>query len=561
MGQFMLKCTLLVVLASLTIASDNYCKTYDQNVLWTGAESIMTQADTEILASGNYNKAIEGWLITLMNSSAGMDNGGATNPNGLYRTYVFPIEETLPPGACDIPSCTNGTGTMTCNPRCSKAPESTEAHRRLKERKLIEGVEDDTLLSMSYTMGPNDVIVSLACTPPPIKYWGNDAYISARLTEEYPYYPGINFGDSGLNNQRVNVMREEGDDDSIYDKPYVLVTSADKDSSDEVSAIYSKLLNHPEMMNTREIDSSTVRMYYHDAIEDGSSWKSNPPDLLFTVVRASLPVAVEDVEKWQSIILPIRYYKAKDNTKSRNAFQPSLIDRVPQNMDRVSKSMPYFDEKSTLSTAFTQLKESIISDKTRPSSDCTLKYLSSMDLLNNVTGYDDDWQTILDMKNNDSFIIPTRDAIYGLPEFNNSTAENFLLTDKTHAVFVGVRHSEAMGASYSQPQLAVMKLSTGQMEQTLFFNDEDTKGSSTQYFGSSETFPAEIQDLFFAVDIKPVGQCNGKPYCQEFDSKDYRNKYGALLLPGDRVYALSPTSIGPANDMILMSTLMIFTEQ
>ena len=202
-------------------------------------------------------------------------------------------------------------------------------------------------------------------------------------------YPGINFGDTGLNNQRVNVMREEGDDDSIYDKPYVLVTSADKDSSDEVSAVYSKLLNHPEMMNTREIDSSTVRMYYHDTIEDRSSWKSNPPDLLFTVVRASLPVAVEDVEKWQSIILPIRYYKAKDNTKSRNAFQPSLIDRVPQDMDRVSKSMPYFDEKSTLSTAFAQLKESIISDKTRPSSDSTLKYLSSMDLLNNVSN--DGW--------------------------------------------------------------------------------------------------------------------------------------------------------------------------
>jgi hypothetical protein len=550
----------MAILASLSSASDNYCKTYSQNVLYDGAESIMAQADTQILETGNYNKAITGWLITLMNSSAGIDNGGATNPDGLYQTYVFPVADTLPPGACEIPSCTNSS-VLICNPRCGKAPQSEEAHRRLKEKKIIEG-EDDPFLSMSYTMGPNDVIVSLACTPPPIKYWGNDVYISARLTEEYPYYPGINFGDTGMNNDRVNVMKEEGDDDSIYDKPYVLVTSADKDASDEVSTVYSKLLNHPEMINTREIDSSTARMYFHNTVESRAAWKSNPPDLLFTVARASLPVAVEDVQKWQSIAMPIRYYKAKDNTKSRNPFQPSLIDRVPQDMDVVSKSLPYYNEKATLSTAFAQLKESIISEKQAVPGDAgaSLKYVDSLDLVNDVTGFYDDWQTILDLKNNDSFIIPTRDAIYGVPTYNSTNVIDFVLTDKTHAVFVGVRHTEAMAATYSQSQLAVMKFATGQMAQTLFFNDKDTKGSSSQYFDKGKEVPSEMQDLFFAVDIRPSGQCNGSKYCQEFDEKDYRNVKGDLLLPGDRVYALSPTSIGPAKDMIIMSTLMIFTE-
>jgi hypothetical protein len=533
----------------------NYCKTYDTDTLFNGILSIYQAADADLSASDLFEEPQLGYLVTIINSTAGNSNGGATNPDGLYQTYLFK-SELLPAGACEIPSCTN-TSVQECHARCS-----------------TKSAANPTGADMSFTMGPNDVIVSLACTPPEVKYFSNDIYISTReLHEQYPFYPGINFGDVGLNNKRINVNNEApyNQEEGIWNKPYSLFTSADKKHLSIVQKAYEKYFP-TSATNIRQIDQTVVNMYKYNEGES-VDYKDTKPDLLFAVTRASLPVDEAAFEVWQRVVLPVRYYRAKNMQESEEPYKPTCIPRIPTT---IPEAYPFFNEKETLQKSYDTLKESVISNAQQQQK---LNYVATLDLKSDVPGFYDDWNSILAMKNNASFIIPTRDALYGMPAWAYTPDTDFstiTITDKTHAVFIGIRHSVTLGASYSQPQLAIQKFPSGKVTHTIAFNDDEVVGSAERYFTGNSDVSKELQSLFYAVDIRPVGQCekysstfiseklNGiDTYCFEFFPQDSDNKLNLnthLLFPGERIYALSSTTIGPATETTLMSELLVFSE-
>ena len=69
--------------------------------------------------------------------------------------------------------------------------------------------------AISFMLGPADVIAMYSCSPPPMRYFAYDLIIDQRLTEEYPFKPGQNFGDT-ISSRTINTTAE---DDDVFDQP------------------------------------------------------------------------------------------------------------------------------------------------------------------------------------------------------------------------------------------------------------------------------------------------------------------------------------------------------
>src|SRR6185312_14367965 len=99
-------------------------------------------------------------------------------------------DQVLPVGLCSLPSY-EFAGQPICNP--------------------------ETGQTLSFTLGPTDVLAVLVCTPPQSSYFSYDLLITTRITEEYPFYPGQNFGDT-ISHYSVNVS-----DEGVFDAPVLLL--------------------------------------------------------------------------------------------------------------------------------------------------------------------------------------------------------------------------------------------------------------------------------------------------------------------------------------------------
>ena len=187
-------------------------------------------------------------------------------------------------------------------------------------------------------------------------------------------------------------------------------------------------------------------------------------------------------------------------------------------------------------------------------------------------GFYDDWQAILDEKNNNSFIVPIRDATYGIPIVPEGS--NILVTPDTYAVVFGVIHSETINTAYSEVTVGVENVLTGVVLQTIAFN-EDPKliGSAHRYLGGDSAAAqrvaaavgAESADpsLLYAVDIKVEGGCSDPAqaaYCFEIEDK-YAHKKVAIMLLGTRSYAVQATGLGPDANATVPAQMLIFTKE
>lgn len=202
------------------------CKTYNTTYLYERFNHIADKADNYLIPS-LYKSVINGYLLLVKDESDSNQDGGGTNPFGAYFTILLNSSEIFPSSMCSIPLPTGGE-------RCGINTYAT-----------------------SFILGPNDVITISMCTPPPVKYFSYDVVIDARLTEEYPFYPGQNFGDTISN---LDMMKDDTFS-NVYDQPVVVIHSADALAASQVSNAYVKYGGDGELsfssVLVRGIPSST----------------------------------------------------------------------------------------------------------------------------------------------------------------------------------------------------------------------------------------------------------------------------------------------------------------
>ena len=234
---------------SLSIES---CKSYDAAKLYADATEIVKEVDS-LLPS--YRTA-SGVLVTIVDEDDGEDSGGGTNTDGSYQTFIFNGTEIFPDGICDIP-------TNDGNSRCDTENGGS---------------------TITYLLGPADVIAFVACSPPEMRYFSYDTIISTRLTEEYPFYPGQPFGDT-ISHMSINTS-EIG---NAFDQPILVVLSADYKAAQTVADAYiSTNKISASSVSIHGIDANTVRLWDRS---NGQTWQETAPDILSMVARMAVPAA------------------------------------------------------------------------------------------------------------------------------------------------------------------------------------------------------------------------------------------------------------------------------
>lgn len=509
----------------------NWCENYESA---TGAAAQLSAAvDKNIAGDGKFfSKSSLGWTLNIVNASAGNNNGGATNPDGSYGIVAFPADQNLPDGMCDIEACTATTPTnQECHPRCSPAPDGTEG-----------------LWSYSYMMGFSDVVVLTTCTPPPVKYFSYDHIISMRWNDpNNVFYPGQNFGDS------VSMSDMEAVTDQIYNKPHVVIASADAHAAELVKQGYINQGFDEKSINIRAIESNTVRMWDRS---NGKTVQDSKPDVMFSVMRASIPIgdSMEQIQNWEKLVWPTRFYFAKDETTEPvEPMHPALAPR---------KSPDVMNEVEVFGPLLKSLRESAVS--VLASSDKGFSQVGVTYLDYTTTGFYDDWDAILNNPNNNSFIIPIRDATYGIPVIPEGT--DLSIKQDTFAVVSGVIHTETIQTAYSEVSVALENYITGTVLDTIAFEESAAlKGSAMRYLDKGSTTYQEAvaagvdPSLLYAVDIRPPGACNADEaaYCFELSQKVINRKTAAMIL-GTRTYSVKATGLGPDANTTTTAQLQAF---
>lgn len=485
--------------------------------------------DTKIAGDGKFfTRSSLGAAINIMNSTDGTGNGGATNPDGSYGIVAFNADENLPGGLCDVEACTN-TSKQECHPRCTTAPDGTGSW------------------SYSYIMGYSDVVVLTTCTPPPVKYYSYDHIISMRWSDpQNVFYPGQNFGDS------VSMADIEAQTDQVYNKPHVIIASADKHAAELVKQGYVDQGFDERSINIRAIDSNTVRMWDRS---NGKTVQDSRPDVMFSVMRTSIPIGdSKDIENWERLTWPTRFYFANDETTEPvEPMHPALAQRTsPDVMNEVEMYGPLLQT----------LRESTV--LTLASSDKAYSQVGVTYMDYTVTGFYDDWSTILDNPSNASFIIPIRDATYGIPIIPQGS--DVSIKEDTYAVVTGVIHTETIQTAYSEVSVAIENYITGVILDTIAFEEnEDLKGTALRYLDKDsaaykEAVAAGVNpSLLYAVDIRPPGACNADEaaYCFEVSEKEINRKTVAMIL-GTRSYSVKATGVGPDANTTTKAQLQAF---
>jgi hypothetical protein len=365
-----------------------------------------------------------------------------------------------------------------------------------------------------------------------MRYFSHDVFISVRTTNEYPFYPGQNFGDS-ISMMNINTT-SSSDADGVFEKPSLIIHAADGHAAETVRKAYIDAGMSADAISIRGIPASTVRLWDRSV---GDSWEISRPDLLGLITRLSVPLNVDKYNAYKSIVWPVRYYRAADSTQSFDPLEPPLKSRY---------SSKVIDEVADLGADFNMFVADVTSVHSK-AFNSTLRCIQ----LSNLTaeGFYDDWDVILAKENNDSYVAGTRDATYGVP--TEMDAADRRLIQGTSAVLIGVIHDETIKSAYSSVGLDVFLM--GDYAETDWFLVRDLVGSAERYRGNSS--------YFFAIDFLPPGGCAYKGlqstnWCVDFNESSISLRSSMWL--GERIYSVFQTTIGSSANTTIGCKLLVF---
>lgn len=507
---------LFVLLAVLLVchrsSAEFSCKTYNAPLLFGQATKAANAADKALLDSGRFARVVNGFAVVIVGPDTGETNAGGTNPLGAYMTYIADSTEIFADGqgkgsqqVCDaVPACTNSTQVQVCNPRCFNPNNNST----------------DTISMM---LGPADAVVFTGCAPPPMKYYSFDQYIIARTTEAQPYYPGTNFGDS------LSLDDIQGDDtEGYFDKSLTVIQSGDEAVLQAVTKAYEDV--GVAKVKQLGVDFDTVRAW-----DRSQGFEASRPDMLDTVMRMAVPDggmgADSPAFQYSAVAWPVRFYMADDAAKTEQPFKPHIKSRT---VAPDGTAVP--DEKALYTPALKDLADVVSASYAADGYSLD----GSLFLNGTAIGFYDDWDAILARKDNSTFILPTRDAIYGMP-----VQGPVRFGQVAQATFLGIRKP---GATYHELMLEIYDMKAASMT-TITLLDKDMANSAERYLRSSSSVIDETDDLLFAVDLRVQGACAGAKYCWELpEGVSPENAFVSL---GERVYLDKTTKVGPPGTSLL----------
>jgi hypothetical protein len=432
---------------------------------------------------------------------------------GSYTTFFFNSTEILPEGICDIPpNPLNGGGGERC---FGETSEST----------------------YSFLLGPADAIAVVGCTPPPVRFFSFDVDISVRTTEEYPYYVGQPFGDT-VSYRIINTTGLPEDPLNVFDEPMLLIHSADGASANMVANAYvSNGGIADSAVSLRQIDTETVRLWDRSG---GQSWRESKPDILCMIGRMTMPDPdadnMENYQKYEQQVWPVKFYFAYDDTLAKDPFVPSIKPRDAESLS---------NETDIFTASMEALHTAVVTEYTLTRG---LRYLYTQDVNFTSAGFYDDWDDIIEMKGNSSFILSTRDALYGSP----ISSDVRFVPPGTGGVAIGVIHRLTLGAAYNSVGVSVLDISTSAYIESHWFSDVEIEGSAMRYLPNDPN-----AKFMFAVDFMPPGMCNETKWCVEFNQTSY-DTHTAKLILGERIYCLQDTMVGPPANKTVSVRLPLF---
>jgi hypothetical protein len=505
------------------------CKSFSTQQMYINTNNLMKQADAALVPS-KFARAVDGYLLLVLDENSGQEDGGGTNTLGFYNSILFDGTQVLPAGMCDIP-------TNEGNARCPA----------------------DSYITDSWVLGPADAITFLHCTPCAVKYFGYDVIIGTRFTEQYPFYPGQNFGDP-INNFIVNVSDKETE--GVFNAPSLIIISGDGNAANDVSQAFQKATGLTESsISIFPMTHNTVRFWDRSG---GQDWHVTAPDAFGFIMRITAPIDglnSTDYQRYKSMKFPVRFYFADDEKKGSAPLTPPLLSRYSEEV---------IDETKELKDLLNQLNQTI---QTTLLQEYNAIYTTSQ--VGDLSSYGcyDDWDVVLAAKNNNSFVGGTRDAIYGIPPINRyEDILQYQLKSNAGHILIGVLHSKVLNATYSSAGIDVLgwKLSTMTVSviETLWFLDDHLIGSAARYFDDSyvknnnNNVATAAVDQLFAIDYFPPNGCIDHKYpqwCVEYNPTDYLT---TGLIPflevGERVYSVAKTTIGPAANTTIPTAILYF---
>jgi hypothetical protein len=446
-----------------------------------------------------------------VNETDGENSGGGTNTYGSYGSHILPAE-VLPIGFCDI---ANHDGSARCGGN----------------------------YTLTWAMGPADVLAAVICTPPKMRYYSYDVDIMARTSEEYIYFPGTNMGDT-VSHLSVNVDNVAADD--VFDQPMLLLISADAAAAKLVADAYIEAGFPAAAINLKPLPASNPNVHLWDRSTD-ESWQTSRPDILASVFRMSIPEDESSYRKFQQIYWPTKFYFRADDVKQQQPIAQNLRSRT---------STAVMDETKVFGDILKKIEENV--KQQQQQQQANKNFVASQLMETNMKGFYDDWDQVLALKSNDSFIVPDRDALYGIPVVNESNYKSYILKKGMQLVVIGVIHQLSLSASYSSVGVDVISIATGKAKEVHWFIDQDLVGSCERYLANPSEDEKLLLPYLFAFDIKGNGECQGAKWCAE-----YSNAHTSILDQTafeifERIYLLKETKVGPDTNSVVSAKLLVF---
>ena len=353
-----------------------------------------------------------------------------------------------------------------------------------------------------------------------------------RTTEEYPYYVGQPFGDT-VSHRTINTTGP-----TAFDEPMLLIHTADWAAAEAVKEAYTASGIEGGAVSVRQVDSETVRLWDRS---NGKSWHESKPDILSMIGRMTIPDPDPEnmvkYSKYEKQIWPAKFYFAYDDVQAKVPTVPSLKSRDTDTL---------LNETEVYSASMQALHAAVVEEYRNYRG---AKYMGTQDVNFTSLGFYDDWDDIVSLKDNSSFVLDTRDALYGSP----IASSVHFIPEGTGAVVIGVNHKRTLGAAYNSVGVSVMDPTTFKYIESHWFIDVDLEGSAERYLPKDP----KAADLF-AIDFMPPGMCSPTAkWCIEFNKTSYDNSLAKFIL-GERIYCLQDTMIGPPANRTISTRLPIF---
>ncbi len=285
------------------------------------AAAIAQAATEELLSSGAFSRAVDGIATLKVGPSGDQDFG--TNPDGIYISYKFSCGSGALPEPYwnfgPFPACGDANGT-----------------------------------SSNFVLGAADVVAFFGCTAPPVKYLGFDVVLNTRPANgqdgRRTLVLGTNIGDA-VNHRALNTSSSSSSSSGPFDSPVLVAHTADGAAYAAVAKAFVAAGAPEDATNLHALDSSILR--FHNRSAEANSSAGADADVLFSLVRASVPVdseggSAEALSAYAALEWPVRFFFAADGAIAAEPLAPVPVPRA----NRV-------DEVATLSDAFVELQRRV----------------------------------------------------------------------------------------------------------------------------------------------------------------------------------------------------------